>query len=186
MLTAGSSPPLASYEAEESAAPGLLSLVSDLASTTAASLLGRARSYVPGPAASAGRSLFGGLRRGGGSGSGDGTANGGDAQQQQQQGAAAKKREKILGEPASLRGVVWDEQRCITQLALAPTCVCCCPAPAVAALRRRFSVAAGMLCACCAAFFVGLRHTAPDESTVTARLAKFPLHLLCCDVAVAG
>ncbi|KAI3434710.1 hypothetical protein D9Q98_002771 [Chlorella vulgaris] len=133
MLTAGSSPPLASYEAEESAAPGLLSLVSDLASTTAASLLGRARSYVPGPAASAGRSLFGGLRRGAGSGSGDGSSNGGtggDAQQQQQQqqGAAAKKREKIPGEPASLRGVVWDEQRCITQLALAPTgrlAACC-------------------------------------------------------------
>ncbi|EFN57078.1 hypothetical protein CHLNCDRAFT_143843 [Chlorella variabilis] len=127
ILTAGSAPPLAAYEAEECAAPGLLSLVSDLASSTAASLLGR---IVPRPAASAGRSLLGGLRRGsrggsaaGGEDCGDGRGGGGDAQQQQQQ-----RREKVAGEPASLVATVWDEKRCITQMALSPTggwAACC-------------------------------------------------------------
>ena len=126
ILTAGAAPPLAAYEGEESAAPGLLSLVSDLASSTAQSLLGRARAYVPAPAAAAGRTLLGGLRRGGGgSGGGSGAASssggssGGGSEAQQQQQAQARK-DKIPGEPASLAAAVWDEKRSVTQMALSP------------------------------------------------------------------
>lgn len=133
ILTAGSAPPLAAYEAEESRAPGLLSLVSDLASSTAASLLGRARSYVPNPAAAAGRSLLGGLRRQrSGSGSAASSASSsmadlpaaGVGATGQQQGR--RRADKIPGEPATLAASVWDEKRCITQMAPSPWCVCTC------------------------------------------------------------
>ena len=128
IVTVGSAPPLASYEAEESRAPGLLSLVSDLASSTAASLLGKARSYGPSPAAAAGRSLLGGLRRqrggGGTSGSMASSASSSMADLQaagpagQQQGR--RRAEKIPGEPASLAAAVWDEKRAVSQMAPSP------------------------------------------------------------------
>lgn len=124
ILTVGSGPPLAAYEAEEASSPGLLSLVSDLASTTAASLLGRARSYVPRPAAAAGRSLLGGLAR---QRSGTATPSSGssaaDLQQAGQGGQVAqqgRKQERIPGEPATVEAAVWDEKRAVTQMALSP------------------------------------------------------------------
>ena len=133
ILTVGAAPPVAAYDADETSAPGLLSLVSDLASSTAQSLLGAARSYVPGPAAAAGRTLLGGLRRGRGAGgaaslaragsgagaeggSWGGGGGGGQAAQQQ----TDKKDKEIPGELASLAAAVWDEKRAVTQLALSP------------------------------------------------------------------
>ncbi|PRW57579.1 Rab3 GTPase-activating non-catalytic subunit [Chlorella sorokiniana] len=131
ILTVGSAPPVAAYEVEESRAPGLLSLVSDLASSTAASLLGKARWYVPNPAAAAGRSLLGGLRRqrsgGGSAGSVASSASSSMADLQaagaagaagQQQGR--RRGDKIPGEPASLAAAVWDEKRAVTQMAPSP------------------------------------------------------------------
>lgn len=136
ILTVGSAPPVAAYEAEESRAPGLLSLVSDLASSTAASLLGKARSYVPSPAAAAGRSLLGGLRRqrsGGGMPSVPSSASSSmadlqaagaaGAAGQQQQGR--RRADKMPGEPASLAAAVWDEKRHVSEMAPSPWCAGC-------------------------------------------------------------
>ncbi len=127
ILTAGSAPPVAAYEAEESRAPGLLSLVSDLASSTAASLLGKARSYVPSPAAAAGRSLLGGLRRqrSGGSGASSASSSMADLPAAGAAGAAGQQQgrrrgDRIPGEPASLAAAVWDEKRQVTQMAPSP------------------------------------------------------------------
>ncbi|KAL4433989.1 hypothetical protein ABPG75_000430 [Micractinium tetrahymenae] len=124
ILTAGAGPPLAAYEGEEAASQGLLSLVSDLASSTASSLLGAARSYVPRPAAAAGRTLLRGLRRSGSRGSLASSAGGSAADLsqlgQQAGGGRARGKDKIPGEPASLAAAVWDEKRSITQMAPSP------------------------------------------------------------------
>lgn len=121
-LTAGTGPPLAAYEGEEAASQGLLSLVSDLASSTASSLLGAARSYVPGPAAAAGRTLLRGLRRSGSRGALAASSSAPDLGQlgQQAGGGRPKGKERIPGEPASLAAAVWDEKRSILQMALSP------------------------------------------------------------------
>ena len=133
ILSVGSAPPVAAYEAEESRAPGLLSLVSDLASSTAASLLGKARSYVPSPAAAAGRSLLGGLRRqrsvggSGGSVASSASSSVADLQAAGAAGAAGtagqhgrRRADKFPGEPASLAASVWDEKRHVSEMATSP------------------------------------------------------------------
>lgn len=158
ILTAGAAPPLASFEAEEAAAPGLLSLVSDLASSTAASLLGTARSYVPNPAASVRRSLLGGLRRsrgGGGSAASVASSAGGSTADLQAAGQGrAARQERIPGEPAKPQAAVWDEKRSVSQMALSPWWVVaaaavwlCCSGRLLAARQPCASLAGG--CALC-------------------------------------
>lgn len=167
ILTVGSAPPVAAYEAEESRAPGLLSLVSDLASSTAASLLGKARSYVPSPAAAAGRSLLGGLRRQRSSGGvpsvpssasssmADLQAAGAAGAAGQQQGR--RRADKMPGEPASLAAAVWDEKRHVSEMAPSPWCAGCWGVRAASAAAAAVSVRC-MLSACS----VQARHACPS------------------------
>lgn len=183
ILTAGSGPPLAAYEAEETPTPGLLTLVSDLASSTASSLLGRAAAYVPG------RSLLGGLRRGGGSSdsmsaasrsssAADLAASGQPGQQQQQQGR--RKAEKIPGEPATLTAAVWDEKRSVTQMALSPWWVVggAGPADHLLCLQRAAWMLRGvpLLAACC---FPVQPHTRGGPQTRSINMHKLTLLPLC-------
>lgn len=80
--------------AEEGTGPGLLSLVSDLASATAAGLLGRAKA-----------------------------AAGVGSQPSSAAPAAGKqqgKRAKIPAEPMALSASLWDEKRGVTGLAMSP------------------------------------------------------------------
>ena len=188
ILTAGAGPPLAAFEAEEASTPGLLSLVSDLASSTAASLLGRAAAYVPRP----GRSLLGGLRRGGSaaaagstgsmaSASASASSSAADLASLGQAGGAGhaggrRRGDKIPGEPASLAAAVWDEKRCVTQMALSPWCAAAGARRARNATWRAAAPAAGGLglpaCSCSV--------PAPAPAPVTPALRSGRL-AACCD-----